>query len=159
MHSKKNPPSQAPRAKPPSKPRNIKADVRFALAWLKRRGSRRNVEGMARYGITAARVFGVSVANLHVLAKRLGQDHALAQALWATGWYEARMLAAFVDDPAQVTMAQMDAWAADFDNWAICDTACFHLFDRTPRRTRPSCPSFPWLRRRPRTIATSSRRG
>ncbi|MCX5691053.1 MAG: DNA alkylation repair protein, partial [Planctomycetota bacterium] len=22
-------------------------------------------------------------------------------------------------------------WASDFDNWAICDTACFHLFDRT----------------------------
>jgi 3-methyladenine DNA glycosylase AlkD len=26
----------------------------------------------------------------------------------------------------------MNRWAADFDNWAICDTACFHLFDRTP---------------------------
>jgi 3-methyladenine DNA glycosylase AlkD len=26
----------------------------------------------------------------------------------------------------------MDRWARDFDNWAICDTVCFHLFDRTP---------------------------
>ncbi|MDZ4797668.1 MAG: DNA alkylation repair protein [Bryobacteraceae bacterium] len=26
----------------------------------------------------------------------------------------------------------MDAWAADFDNWGICDTVCFHLFDVTP---------------------------
>jgi 3-methyladenine DNA glycosylase AlkD len=26
----------------------------------------------------------------------------------------------------------MDRWARDFDNWAICDTLCFHLFDRTP---------------------------
>ena len=26
----------------------------------------------------------------------------------------------------------MDRWARDFDNWAVCDTACFHLFDRTP---------------------------
>jgi 3-methyladenine DNA glycosylase AlkD len=26
----------------------------------------------------------------------------------------------------------MDRWCRDFDNWAICDTACFHLFDRTP---------------------------
>ena len=25
----------------------------------------------------------------------------------------------------------MDAWAHDFDSWAICDTTCFHLFDRT----------------------------
>jgi 3-methyladenine DNA glycosylase AlkD len=25
----------------------------------------------------------------------------------------------------------MDRWCRDFDNWAICDTVCFHLFDRT----------------------------
>ncbi len=26
----------------------------------------------------------------------------------------------------------MDAWAADFDNWAVCDGACLHLFVKTP---------------------------
>ncbi len=26
----------------------------------------------------------------------------------------------------------MDRWCRDFDNWAICDSLCFHLFDRTP---------------------------
>lgn len=26
----------------------------------------------------------------------------------------------------------MDRWCRDFDNWAIGDTACFSLFDRTP---------------------------
>jgi 3-methyladenine DNA glycosylase AlkD len=26
----------------------------------------------------------------------------------------------------------MDEWCKDFDSWAICDTACFHLFDKTP---------------------------
>ena len=26
----------------------------------------------------------------------------------------------------------MDRWCRDFDSWAICDTACFVLFDRTP---------------------------
>ena len=42
------------------------------------------------------------------------------------------MLATIVDEPARVTAAQMDRWCRDFDNWAICDTACFNLFDRTP---------------------------
>jgi 3-methyladenine DNA glycosylase AlkD len=37
-----------------------------------------------------------------------------------------------VDDPGAVTSAQMDRWCRDFDSWAICDTVCFHLFDRTP---------------------------
>ena len=38
----------------------------------------------------------------------------------------------FVDEPARVTPAQMDRWCRDFDNWGICDTVCFVLFDRTP---------------------------
>ena len=74
----------------------------------------------------------MSVGDLLSLGKQLGTDHALAQALWKTGWYEARMLSAFVADPARVTPAQMDKWTRDFDNWAICDHLCLHLYDRTP---------------------------
>jgi 3-methyladenine DNA glycosylase AlkD len=74
----------------------------------------------------------VSVGTLKKLAGKLGRDHELADELWKSGWYEARMLAAFVDEPGRVTPAQMDRWCRDFDNWAVCDHACFHLFDRTP---------------------------
>lgn len=110
----------------------VERQVDEALTWLRRRGSKRNRDGMARYGIVAPNVFGVSVATIQQLGKRLGRNHALALALWQTGWYEARMLCAFVDEPGRVTPSQMDRWARDFDNWAICDTVCFHLFDRTP---------------------------
>jgi 3-methyladenine DNA glycosylase AlkD len=103
-----------------------------AVAWLKSHGTRRTREGMARYAIPSDHAFGVTVADIRVLAKRIGPDHRLATALWDTGWYEARMLTAFVAEPGRVTAAQMDRWARDFDNWAICDTLCFHLFDRTP---------------------------
>ena len=103
------------------------------LAWLERKGTRRNVEGMARYGIqTELRVFGVSMGTMFQLAKRLKKDHALAVELWESGSYEARMMAALVDDPNQVTRRQMNSWAAGFDNWATCDTVCFKLFDRVP---------------------------
>lgn len=87
---------------------------------------------MARYGIVSPHVLGVSVGTLRAYAKTLGRDHRLALDLWKTGIYEARMLAAFVDEPARVTVAQMNAWCRDFDNWAICDTVCFALFDRSP---------------------------
>lgn len=104
----------------------------MALAWLERHGSRKNRDGMARYGIVADKVFGVSMGSMQSLAKRLGKSHRLADALWRTGWYEARMLATMVDEPARVTPAQMDRWAKSFENWAVCDTAAFVLFDRTP---------------------------
>ena len=41
-------------------------------------------------------------------------------------------LARAQDIAGKVTAAQMDRWAGDFDNWGICDTVCFVLFDRTP---------------------------
>jgi 3-methyladenine DNA glycosylase AlkD len=102
------------------------------LGFLQRKGSRRNVAGLARYGIKAARAFGVPMGTLLALAKRTGKDHALALELWESGWYEARLLAALVDDPEQVTRRQMNAWAAAFENWGDCDTVCFKLFDQTP---------------------------
>ena len=111
---------------------SLEEEVQAVLRWLKRRGTKRNREGMARYAIRARKVFGVSVADIRLLAKRLGRNHELALALWDTGWYEARMLTTFVDEPERVTPAQMDRWSRDFDNWAICDALCFHLFDRTP---------------------------
>lgn len=111
---------------------SLRREVQSALAWLKRHATKKTRDGMARYGLPSANALGVSVADIHVLAKQVGRNHALAVELWKTGVYEARMLTAFIDEPARVTSAQMDRWCRDFDNWGICDTLCFHLFDRTP---------------------------
>jgi 3-methyladenine DNA glycosylase AlkD len=112
------------------------ADVDAALAWLKKRGTRANRDGMARYGIVAPHVFGVSVGGIRGLGKTLGLRHDMAEPLWKSGWYEARMLVAFIADPARVTPIQMDRWTREFDNWAICDHLTFHLFDRSPHAWR-----------------------
>jgi 3-methyladenine DNA glycosylase AlkD len=111
---------------------SVKADVQAALSALEQMGTERDRENLTRFGITASKALGVSMANVQVLAKRFGRNHELAAALWDTGWYEARLLTSFVDEPARVTPGQMDRWCRDFDNWGICDTICFHLFDKTP---------------------------
>jgi 3-methyladenine DNA glycosylase AlkD len=116
-----------------------------ALAWLRRRARKSVRDGMARYGIPSKGALGVPVGVIRQLAKKLGRDHDLALALWDTGVYEARLLAAFVGDPARLTVAQMDGWCRVFDSWAVCDTACFHLFDRTPLAWKRIAP---WSRRR-----------
>jgi 3-methyladenine DNA glycosylase AlkD len=104
---------------------------------------------MARYAIVSPKMFGVSVATIRSIAKGIGRDHAFAQALWETGWYEARMLACFVADPELMTPSEMDRWTKDFDNWAICDTACFHLFDRSPHAWRKV---DQWSRKKPEFV-------
>ena len=102
------------------------------LAQLERKGSKTGVAGMARYGIVAKKAYGVSVGEMRAMAKKIGRDHDLAARLFASGVQEGRMLAVLIDDPELVTSRQMDAWARGFENWADCDTACFHLFDKTP---------------------------
>jgi 3-methyladenine DNA glycosylase AlkD len=106
--------------------------VAAALAWLEHRGTRTHRDGLTRYAIHTDKAFGVPMADIQALGKRLGRRQALAAPLWASGWYEARLLVAYVADPSEVTAATMDRWCRDFDNWAVCDTLCFALFDRTP---------------------------
>lgn len=110
----------------------VEKQVQEALAWLKRHGTKARRDGMARYGIPLGNAYGVTMPDIQKLGKRYGKNHELALALWDTGQYEARLLCAYVDDPAAVTPAQMDRWARGFDSWAVCDTICFSLFDRTP---------------------------
>ena len=100
------------------------------LSWLKAEGTKETVEGMTRYGIPNDRAFGVPMGEMKKFAKRAGKDHVLALELWKTGWYEARTVAVLVAEPTKLTRRQMDAWVGEMDSWAICDTACFHLFDR-----------------------------
>jgi 3-methyladenine DNA glycosylase AlkD len=95
-----------------------------------------NIAGMKRFGIVTKKAFGVSAPNLKELAKEIKKQttdrHALALELWQTGIHEARIIAYLIDDVSQVTPEQMDEWVKDFDNWAICDGTCGHLFCRTP---------------------------
>lgn len=122
----------------------LKADVQAALAWLKRHSSQKVRDGMARYGIPADHALGVPVGTIQKYGRELGRDQALASALWDTGCYEARLLAAFVGEPERLTPAEMERWCRDFDNWAVVDTVCFKLFDRSPHAWKKV---EPWSKR------------
>lgn len=99
---------------------------------LRAMGSEKNREGMARFGIRTEKALGISVTMLRKYARPYKKNHELALALWKTGLHEARILAAIIDDPSQVTPSQMDDWVKDFDSWDVCDQACTGLFDKTP---------------------------
>lgn len=132
--------SSAPRKGVPS----LEPLVTEVLASLEKSSDTRIRDNMGpRFGIYTDDALGVPMAAMRALAKQVRlrsrddeaaqkHNHQLAMALWDNGLYEARTVAAFVEEPNQVTRRQMNAWAADFDNWAICDTVCFHLFDKTP---------------------------
>lgn len=106
--------------------------VQNVAAELRKHANKKNVAGMARFGINPKNTLGISIPILRGLAKRIGKNHTLALQLWKTGIHEARILAAFIDDPKEVTPRQMDAWAKNFDSWDVCDQVTCFLFDKTP---------------------------
>lgn len=105
--------------------------VEFILSQLREMSTSAAREGMQRFGIDTTHALGVSIPALRALAKEIKKDHALALALWETGYHEARILASMIDDPAQVTVRQIDAWVKGFNSWDLCDQVCGNLFDRT----------------------------
>jgi 3-methyladenine DNA glycosylase AlkD len=108
-----------------------RASAKQVMTRLRRMANPANAAGMARFGINSRRTLGIAIPTLRKLARELGSDHVLAQKLWASGIHEARILASFIDQPRQVTAAQMDRWVKAFDSWDVCDQVC-GLFERTP---------------------------
>jgi len=101
------------------------------IARLKKMANARNVAGMARFGISPKGTLGISITNLRRLAREIGRDHGLALRLWKSGFHEARILAGFVADPAQLTPAQAERWVNDFDSWDVCDQVAA-VFEQMP---------------------------
>ena len=89
------------------------------------------IEGMARFGITPQKTFGVSIPNLRKIAQEAGRNRNLAQKLWVSDIRETRILASMIDEPKKVTEKQMERWVKDFDYWEICDQCCMNLFEKT----------------------------
>ncbi len=101
------------------------------LEELRSKANPKNVEGMARFGISTEGTLGISIYDLRPMAKRIGKDHKLAAELWSSGIHEAKLLAGFIDEPDKVTEKQMESWASDFDSWDVVDQVCSSLFDQT----------------------------
>lgn len=89
------------------------------------------VAGMARYGITASSIYGVSLPNLRAIAKECGKDHDLALELWRIPNRETRILAGMVAEPERVDSALMEEWVVGLECWDICDQTCMNCFEKT----------------------------
>ena len=98
---------------------------------LKANSSKKNIEGMARFGIDTSNAIGVSMPVVRKIAREIGKDHNLALQLWDSGIHEARILAAIIDEPNKVSEKQFEKWVAGFNSWDVCDQCCGNLLDKT----------------------------
>ena len=93
--------------------------IEQVLAQLKKLGSEQTRKTYARHGIDLP-MFGVSVANLKVIAKQIRGDQALAMQLYKTGNYDAMYLAGIVADGKKMPKRGLEAWAKTAKCAALC---------------------------------------
>jgi 3-methyladenine DNA glycosylase AlkD len=84
--------------------------VSEVLALLDAERDERGIAKWERLGSNTAgmRSYGIGLTRLRKLARRIGRNRELAQALWKTDVYDARVIALLVDDPAQITREQAE---------------------------------------------------
>ena len=90
------------------------------ISWFEANQDAEKAESAKRFGIQG-QVYGITMPVLRKKAKELGKDLALAQALWAQGQNEAKVLASLLLPFAELTLAQAEGLAQGFDSWDVVD--------------------------------------
>ncbi|MGC1416263.1 MAG: DNA alkylation repair protein [Candidatus Acidiferrum sp.] len=86
------------------------------MAELKKKGSEKTRKIYARHGMATGKMFGVSVADLKVIAKTIKGQQAIACELYATGNLDAMYLAGMIADGSQMSAKGLNAWAEGAEN-------------------------------------------
>lgn len=95
-------------------------DFDDVMTRLEAEGTAQNRKIYARHG-AAEPMFGVSYAALGKIAKPLGTDQGLAEALWDSGNHDARVLALRVADVAALSRPLVERWLRDVDNYILAE--------------------------------------
>jgi 3-methyladenine DNA glycosylase AlkD len=85
--------------------------VDSVMSELKKKGSEKTRKIYARHGMVTDKMFGVSVADLKAIAKKIKGRQALACELFATGNVDAMYLAGMIADGSQMSRKQLNEWA------------------------------------------------
>ncbi len=88
------------------------------MAELKKKGNAERIKVYVNHGASADKMFGVSVADMQVIAKKIKGRQELAYDLFETDNSDAMYLAAMVADGSQMTKKRLDAWAKNA-NWLM----------------------------------------
>jgi 3-methyladenine DNA glycosylase AlkD len=85
--------------------------VASIMSELKKKGKESTRKIYARHGMATENMYGVSVADLKVIAKTLKGQQELACELYATGNLDAMYLAGMVADGSKMSAKELNAWA------------------------------------------------
>lgn len=78
--------------------------------------------------------FGVKMGDLRAIAKEIKTDPALAETLWASGNFEAMMIATLIMKPKQLTVDDLDRLVASAPSTQVADWLVTNVIKQNPHR-------------------------
>ncbi len=78
--------------------------------------------------------FGIGLTVLRKLSKKIGRDHLLAQQLWKSDIYDAKIIALLIDDPKQITREQVELQVENMNHGYLAHvfSSCDATLAKTP---------------------------
>ncbi|MDF1742241.1 MAG: DNA alkylation repair protein [Gimesia sp.] len=125
--------------------------VSQVMTELKKKGSAQTRKTYARHGIPDE-MFGVSIANLKVIAKTIKGNQSLACELYETGNYDAMYLAGIVADGSQMTKKQLESWVKNATCAMISEYTVPGVAGESPHAETLA---MKWIDSRKKSIASS----
>ena len=122
------------------------------MSALKQKGSAQRVELFAKHGAPAGTMFGVSVADMKVIAKQIKGQQELALELYETGNGDARYLAGMVADGALMTKRVLEQWAKKSD-WQMISEYTVPWVATESKHGRAL--ALAWMKSKQELVATS----
>lgn len=90
------------------------------------------LENLPSFAIKGKGALGVPVPEIRKIAKLTGKSRSIATGLWATGIYEAMILATMVFPPETLTLEDAGSMVKDIESWDLCDHFTGNLVCNSP---------------------------
>lgn len=85
-----------------------------------------------KFNIPAKHALGLYMSDLNQMAKTIGANRELAEALFQQEIYETKLLTSKIFPPNSLTISHVAHWVQAFNTWEICDSFSMTVFARSP---------------------------
>lgn len=103
----------------------------------------RNERGLAHWKKKPRKLksFGIGLTQLRKMAKQISRDHTLAQTLWKTDIYDAKVLGLLIDDPKQLSREQAEEQVEGLEGGMLAHVfaSCNATLAKTPFAFELAC--------------------
>jgi 3-methyladenine DNA glycosylase AlkD len=110
---------------------------------LEKNKNERGIENWKNRGAKSRKLksYGIGLTQLRKISKRIGRDHKLAQQLWKSNVYDAKIIGLLIDDPKQLTREQVERQVEDLSGGYLAHvfSSCGATLPKAPFAIELAC--------------------